>query len=374
MQTKDGYEFNISVQGFKQLRQVVRKTKTRPFIIKRYGLPFILHRYRKRKIFFISVAVCCFIIYILSLFIWEIDVSGEMTHTDEAIIKYLKEIDVYTGVQKSKVSCQEIEEDLRAKYTDIGWVSAEIRGTRLLIKITESNIPKEKEVQTENCHIIATKNGIVKSIVTRYGTPLVKVGSVVKKNDILVSGIIDVIGDGDQVVAKEPTIADADIILKTYYDYYDEFDINYIKKEYTGREKKSYAMSVFGRKIFLYTPFKKYDKYDIIVNDEKLRIGDDFYLPASVSKICYKEYTETPATYTTEELIKIANDNLKLFIDKLIEKGVSIIENNVRIEVSGTKCVTSGKLIVEEKAVAYQEIDDSEWRNLETDEHSGNDD
>ncbi|HEX3078467.1 MAG TPA: sporulation protein YqfD, partial [Lachnospiraceae bacterium] len=33
MQTKEGYEFNISVQGFKQLRQVVRKTKTRPFII-----------------------------------------------------------------------------------------------------------------------------------------------------------------------------------------------------------------------------------------------------------------------------------------------------------------------------------------------------
>ena len=117
----------------------MKKTKTRPFIQKRFGLPFLLHRYRKRKVFAIGVVLCCAIVYIMSLFIWEISISGELKHTDESMLKFLKTNHVYMGIQKEKVDCPKIEEAIRAKYPDIGWVSAEIRGTRLLIKIKETD-------------------------------------------------------------------------------------------------------------------------------------------------------------------------------------------------------------------------------------------
>ncbi|HAB62254.1 MAG TPA: hypothetical protein DCE48_16435, partial [Lachnospiraceae bacterium] len=71
---------------------------------------------------------------------------------------------------------------------------------------------------------------------------------------------------------------------------------------------------------------------------------------------------------------QIAKEKLQLYIDKLVENGVTILENNVIIEFKGAKCVASGKLIVEESATTFQSIDDSEWRNIETDEYSGNDD
>ena len=133
-------------------------------------------------------------------------------------------------------------------------------------------------------------------------------------------------------------------------------------------------MSINENKIFLYSPFNVYKKYDIIDNDEKIRIGNNFYLPISLGTTYYKEYEMIPSTYTKEEADQIAKENLQLYIDKLIENGVTILENNVKIEIKGTKCVTSGKLIVEEDATTYRSIDDSEWRNIETDEHSGNDD
>ncbi|WP_455718165.1 sporulation protein YqfD [Anaerosporobacter sp.] len=373
-QVENGYEFFISVQGFRGLKQIVKKTKTRPFIKKRYGFPFLLHRYRKRKVFAIGVLLCCILVYIMSLFIWEISISGELKHTDEAIVKFLRKNNVYTGIQKRKVSCQEIEEEIRAQYPDIGWVSAEIRGTRLLIKIKETNIPKPVVRRTDPCHIVANKDGIITSIITRSGVPQVKTGTVVKKGDVLVSGIVDIMGDFDVIVRKETVVSDADIEMKTFYEYSDSFDLKYIKKEYTGEEKKAYSMSINENKIFLYSPFKVYKKYDIIDNDEKLRIGKNFYLPISLTTTYYKEYELIPSVYTNEEANQIAGEKLQLYIDKLIENGVTILENNVKIEIKGKKCVTSGKLIVEENATTYRSIDDSEWRNLDTDEYSGNND
>ncbi|WP_310605448.1 sporulation protein YqfD, partial [Anaerosporobacter sp.] len=136
----------------------------------------------------------------------------------------------------------------------------------------------------------------------------------------------------------------------------------------------SYSMSIHENKIFLYSPFKVYTKYDIIDNDKKLRIGKNFYLPISFTTTYYKEYELLPSTYTKEEANQIANEKLQLYIDKLIENGVTILENNVKIEIKGSKCVTSGKLIVEEDATDYRSIDDSEWRNIEADEYSGNND
>lgn len=373
-QVEDGYEFYISVQGFRQLKQIVKKTKTRPFIRKRFGLPFLLHRYRKRKVFAIGIILCCAIVYIMSLFIWEISITGELKHTDEAMLKFLKTNHIYTGVQKEKVDCPKIEEAIRAKYPDIGWVSAEIRGTRLLIKIKETNMPKIVKTRTEPCHIVADKDGIITSIITRNGVSKVKGGTVVKKGDILVSGVVDIMGDFDLIIRKNPVVADADIRMKTFYNYSDSFDLNYSKKEYTGNEKKAYGVCINENKIFLYSPLKVYKKYDIIDNDEKLRIGSNFYLPISFSTTYYKEYRVIPSTYSKEEATQIADEKLQLFMNNLEENGVTILENNVKITMNKKKCITSGKLIVEENATSYKSIDDSEWRNIETDEHNGNDD
>lgn len=57
--TKDGYEFCISVAGFKQLRPILKKTRTHIRIQKRYGMPFELYHYRKRKMFAHGHAVIC---------------------------------------------------------------------------------------------------------------------------------------------------------------------------------------------------------------------------------------------------------------------------------------------------------------------------
>ena len=69
----DTYEFYISIAGYRKLKPLLKKTKTRITILKRIGFPFFLYRYRKRKLFFAGILLCFCLLFslILSHFIQE---------------------------------------------------------------------------------------------------------------------------------------------------------------------------------------------------------------------------------------------------------------------------------------------------------------
>ena len=127
---EENYQFRITIKNYKKLRPIARKTGIVPHITKKIGLPFILHRYRKRKGFALGLLMCMVLVYILSLYVWDINLQGNSKYTADTMLQFLQEHDVYAGVLKKKVNCQEIEETIRLAYKDIGWVSAEMKGTR----------------------------------------------------------------------------------------------------------------------------------------------------------------------------------------------------------------------------------------------------
>lgn len=369
---EEEYEFQIKLKDYYRLKPLARKTGTLPLVRKRYGFPFLINRYRKRSGYALGFLMFAVILYILSLFIWDINVTGGYTYTQEAMVKFLRNSDIYPGLQKKEIDCQAIEDLIRHSYNDIGWVSAEIKGTRLIVKITETNMPVPAVTATENCHIIAAKDCIIVRIVPRTGTPLVSIGDVVKKGDIMVSGVVDIVGDNGVLLRKEPVIADADIIGKTFYEYSDKFSLNYKEKIYTGNEKKSFSLEFFLRKINFYRPRIPYAKYDIIGNEFTLHLNDEFYLPVSLNRNRYLEYYEENKKYTEDEAKAQAEKRLNRFIKKLEDKDVVIVENNVEIAVKGNVCTANGKLVVLESVKDFKAIDDSEWRIIDTDESDGN--
>lgn len=366
------FQFQIVAKKYKSLKPIARKTGIVPRIIKKSGFPFLKHKYRKRYGFFAGVLISIILVYILSLFIWDINILGGSKYTPEAMIKFLNEHQIYSGMHKKDVNCQEIEETIRLAYKDIGWVSAEIKGTRLIIKITETNMPAPAQKAIEPSHMVATKNAIVKSIITRAGTPLVKKGTVVKKGDILVSGILAVKGDFDEILRYQPTVADADIVCSSYYDYYDAFKMSYLDEIYTGKEKKGYFIAFVGEKLFLYNPRNRYNKYDIIVNENMVHITSSFYLPFRYGTVKTREYEESWKTYTQEEATAIAQAKLQRYFDRLKENNVLITDNNVKITIENNYCITRGRILVDEPAWEYRTISEDEWRIEQKDEYNGN--
>ena len=115
----DGYEFCISVAGFKQLRPILKKTRTHIRIIKKYGMPFELYHYRKRKMFAMGMILFAGLLYYLSGFIWNIEVNGNSYLSEEVVLCFLSGEHASFGAKKKNIDCAALEETLRSRYPEV---------------------------------------------------------------------------------------------------------------------------------------------------------------------------------------------------------------------------------------------------------------
>ena len=368
--TAEGYECNISVPDFKRLKPIVRKTRTRLMIRKRYGIPFFLHKYRHRKAFFAGIVIGFAMLHSLSLFVWDIHFEGNYSHTEQELLDYLSGEQVFHGMRIREVDCDRIEKLIRNTYDDIVWVSASVSGTRLIIELQENfNSYVEKEKGTYG-NLVAVQDCRIASIITRSGTPLVKKGDIVAKGDILVSGEVQICDEYGGVLRTEYTCADADIYGESRYVYEDSVKLRYDKKEYTGREQEAIAVTAFGNRLFIRAGKTGFEQYDIFTEEWQLSIGTNFYLPFSLEKWYYKEYTLEEHCLTKEEAEALLKKNRNSFFENLMQKGVQIVRNNVKIDVDEKTGSASGEILLLCPQGRWEPFAE---RNEVTYEYNGND-
>ncbi len=347
----DSFTYDISVSDFRKLMMPMRKARVHLRINKRHGLPFFLHKKRKHKAFIPALLLFFIVLYTMSNFVWNISLEGGYTYTEKEIIEFLKENSICHGIKKSKVNCEEIERMIRNEYFDITWVSAELNGTKLTIHIKENFNDIKDTVSKENpCDLTAARDCIIKSIITRQGTPLKKAGDRVKSGEIIVSGIVEILDDNKEVMSTHQVHADADVIGEVKYFYNKSFSLEYEEKEYTGYEKTAGYVRIFGKQIS-FRQRKASDKYDIIKFENQLHIFENFYLPIYWGKSTAKKYNKVKHTYSNEEAIKKAEVNLENFFIKMKEKGIQIIANDVKIDVDNGSCDAKGYITVIEPII-----------------------
>ncbi len=332
------YHMYVTVQGFRKLKPIVKKTGTRVAITGRFGLPFFLHRYRRRKTFFIGAFLSAALIYLMSLFIWNIDIRGNMSRTDETILEFLENKNVVHGMPKSNVDCARIVKDIRRQFDDIIWVSASIQGTRLIIQVKEnedSNLqesaPEKTDAQKSAVDLVADWDCTITEIVTRKGTPLVRVGDEVKKGDILVSGLIEVKNDNQEVTGYQTQHAEADIRGQIQLSYENSLPLVYEEKLYTDAKKIQGFLSVGEYFLQIGSVKNKYEQSDILTEEHTLCLGEHFYLPVSFGTRIVREYTSREVSYEREEIQTILTEEFERFLAELEKKGVEIIKNDVKI-------------------------------------------
>lgn len=358
------YYFHISVDGFRSLKPLLRKSGTRIKISRKNGIPFFFFRYRRRKILFFSIFACMLILYTLSRFIWKIQINGNDSVTDDSLLQFLEEKNSSYGTFVSDIDCTKLEEEIRSCFKSIIWTSVKREGTTLTIDVQENlvvasqpsgtKLPKELMTQEQKGYdLLALHDGTIESIYVRKGTPLVQQGDAVKKGDVLVSGELPIYDDSGTLSGCQYCTADADIRLKTAYTYKDSFPAKHTWKKYSGRKTSRYGLG-FGASYFE-LPWKKtgYEQYTVMDTRTQLRLCDSFYLPVYVVRRTYEEYENTQTVYTPKEAKRQAAENLTEFLEKLTQKGVLILEKHVMIRTEKNKYTVSGSITVLEQTFQY---------------------
>ena len=120
---------------------------------------------------------------------------------------------------------------------------------------------------------------------------------------------------------------------------------------YTGNNAKVGFAEVFGYHIdaLPVIDFLKGEKntlYETVTDKHQVVLLDNIYLPVYYGKIDRKEYYIKYLTYSKDEMKNLLTENFQKFILGLEEKGVQIVEKNVKIVQNSNSMELIGDLLV----------------------------
>ena len=335
----------ICATDFFAIKDIVRKSGVNVKILQKKGIYFYIKKQAKRTVFAITSCLCLFLLWISSHFLWGIKIEGNYSVTDDLITDYLQQSGIYYGMPLSEIPIEELKTNLRNAYDEITWISIYLEGTNLYIALKENDtIKPENTAITSYSDVIADETGIVESVFVRQGTGMVTVGDEVTKGDILISGKVEIPVEDGTVKETRLCKADGDVYIVYDYPVEERISLEYLSREYTGKfiEKKEFYF--FNKHIPI--PFFKipYIKYDTIGETIEIPILELLSIPLEIKSIKYREYQILKKKYTNSEAEKLLKENLDKIILSLEEKGIQIIEKNVKINTNSVYLSMTGNL------------------------------
>lgn len=374
------YEMELSVKDFFRLNAFRRKTGSRIVLLEKHGLPFFFQKNQKRKAFFLGFGLCAALLYLCSLYIWDIRLEGNHYNSDETIWEALESMEITDGILKKNLDCQDIAARIREYFPNVVWVSAKIEGTCLVLEMKENEdsymeqeeLPAGEESAMDSWDLTAKKDGKIVKIITRQGMPLVQNGQECKAGDVLVTGRVEILNNDALVQRYEYVGADADIYMETEYAYYHEFPLRHTVKQYTGEQKKYRTVRFLGNEWSLCRSIP--ENTEIYRQEHTVSLTPSFALPLSYGSITLIPYTKTTETYSEQEAMELSQEKIQVFMENLVAEGAVILDKDIRITVGPQACTAKGSIRVVESCVARTPVDKTELPESPSEEESAQND
>lgn len=316
--------FSIKIKDFKKICKIAKTTKCKLKIKKKKGFPFILNRYRKRKIFAIFLILVIILIGMSSNYVWNIEVIEENGNNLENIMQNLNQSGLAVGKRKSEINTKEVINKVRLERNDIAWMGIELKGTNAIVKIVKSDEKPDIIDENEYCSIVADKAGIITKISAQDGTANVKVGDTINEGETLINGWVEGKYTGIRYVH-----AKGEIQAKVWHTKHKFIEYNTTEKRETGNQEEKYAIKFNNFKINLGKGVSKFEIYDTIETENKFKIFSDFYLPISIVKTTNKEIENVQKKYNKEEAKMLGIKELEEELNNEIENKDNIVNKNI---------------------------------------------
>lgn len=189
----------------------------------------------------------------------------------------------------SDVNVREIEKRVLS-LDGIGSCVAFLRGNVIVVRATGAVNSSEQQQKTE---IISRSDAVITRITVRKGSALKKVGDVVKRGEVVISGDVYA-SDGITVIEK--VLPDGEVRGKTSYALSTVIPPKKVEKAYTGRVKNIAFLTLYGRNVSVKSPFSLFDE-----SVERRQTG--IFIPLEYVEIRRREFVfvEKPSDLAAEE-------------------------------------------------------------------------
>ncbi len=291
-------------------------------ITNRRGLPFLISRYRKRYGIYIGIILSAAFLLLSSLFIWEINVTGNVNLSASEITKVLASYGVKVGTFIPDMDADLTAEYILLDYSPLSSIAINVKGTVATVDVIE-RVPKPETVFPEEgyCNLVAGWDGIITNVVAAEGHPEIKVGDVVTQGQLLINGLVENRYGAYKIVNSKGYVY-ADVAEMQVFD----IPLTASGKEYTGKEDVKREIYIIGFPIRLYTNQESsFSSCDAVTEERNLKIFG-LKLPVKISTVVYKEYVTREYQITEEEAKRKADKALQLWWEKVADGEIVSIE------------------------------------------------
>ncbi len=342
----------IGIEGFRQIRPIAKKTRTRVKIKKRMGLPFLLHRYRKRRFVLAGLLLFFVVLGYLATHIIGIDIIGNERILASDIEQELKNFGLYRGARASSIDNRLLQNKMMTSFDDLAWIGINIKGSRAYIEVKERLATKMVVGEDVPCNIVASRDGVIRGLQVRSGQTMVEVNQAVEEGELLVSGVID---SGVYGIRWEHS--SANVYAETFYEKSREYPLSFTEKVYTGQEKTRYSIGAWGKKIKLFLndaqPFEYSDKTS---EESEYHLFSPKIFSTELLKETYKEYVPQKRTRTELEAAERGKKELLSELEKELPESAEVLKRDASYVLVSPECVRVTVKLVCKEDIARQKL------------------
>lgn len=295
--------FEIPLEDYKKIRllrgEFGRKIKIRHTAL--CGMPRKMQILLKRKSIAVGFVLFFAVLLIFSRFIWKIEIVGNDTVSDAEIVSAYTELGVFEGMPKFRFDSYRIRDKFTLKLEKVSWCSFNLEGSVLTINISEVK-ESDKAGKLTHSNIVAECDGIIKMLDIKSGYTKVKVGEVVSRGEVLVSGAPEYGGVF--------TWSDGEVLAETEHSFKIKVPKQYEKITVLEKNATRLALDVFGLKLPLYLDGIHFESIYSTRRNELRLFGES--LPLAVVT---RRFTEVEKSIENRSVEECENDSVALLLE-----------------------------------------------------------
>lgn len=181
--------FCCFARDYRRLRPLARRSCVRMRVAQKYGLPFRMHRYRRRRGLLVAVAVYGVLLLLLAPRIWVVDVVGcEDAALTEQIRAVAAQYGVTVGARADQLQIKQLEIAGMDQLPSLAWMTVNPSGSVARVEVAVRSPTPQVLDLTNPSNLVAVRDGLILSMRVPGGDKRVRVGEAVSAGTLLVSG------------------------------------------------------------------------------------------------------------------------------------------------------------------------------------------
>ena len=329
--------FSVDRRDWRRLRAACADLGAEAHIERVAGVPFFLGRLRRRYALLAGLAACMLLVAISSCFIWDFQVEGNGDVPREKILRVLAKNGVKRGTFAYSIRQHDLCNRALPELPELAWLTVNTRGCRATV-VVRQRVPKP-EIANESAptNVIATRDALVTAVRALDGEAKVLPGTMVRKGQLLISGVVDTGGVERPVVGTRWLAGKGTVEGRTWYELSTKIPLSFASKQPTGEESRSFAV-LWGEKrakISIKGTGNLSTECDKIISRKQWTLPGGLVLPVTWVTETRIPYETVRTERSRESARELGSAALERYLASQLGEGGEIVSTRVADAVQG---------------------------------------